>query len=131
MIHDLEPLRRTAARDALIVAHFANQNVYSIHDLLRMLVPSSGTHTSTHFTQTTGLCVELGIIYLLDLVRELGSIDGLCRRLTDSAEGPLPRIYVVVLKRYLAECVELTAHDAAAASTPTSAAPYAPIFLSN
>lgn len=114
MIHDLEPLRRTAERDAIIIAHFANRDVYTILDLMRTLVPNnSAKHSEVQFTRSTGLSVELGIVYLLDLMREAGSIDRLCRSLANHAdEGALSRTHVAMFKRQLAECAELTAFDA-------------------
>lgn len=119
MLADLRPMRRAAARDAIVVAHFAALGVYSIMDLLRHLVPCSGKRTADQFTEATGLSVELGVAYLLDLVRELGSVDRLLS-VPASAGGAggaaLARTYVALIKRQLLECTELTAYDAAAAS---------------
>jgi hypothetical protein len=116
MLADLRPMRRAAARDAIVVAHFAALGVYSIMDLLRHLVPCSGKRTAEQFSEATGLSVELGVVYLLDLVRELGSVD----RLLSVPAGPgsaggaaVARTYVALIKRQLLECAELTAYDAA------------------
>lgn len=128
----------TAVRDALLVGHFANQGVYSILDLVHLLVATHGgdgaiaeevvatyNHSSSaahahavaaRFTQCTGLAAELGVVYLFDLVRERGggSLDWLCRRRGGHWEAPLTWTQVALLKQRLAECPELAALDAAA-----------------
>lgn len=98
MISDLKPLHDNAKRFSAIVAHFAALNVVSIRDFFLFMDPTNPECVNRVFVERSGLPVHMDLVYFLDAVAEAKSINVLCL-----ADGPLPKRYVAVIKRYFAE----------------------------